>query len=196
MQNSDTTYVIVSAEKFTRCIVVHSESNLVLLTNWLARVLCLSKLDSPQTSFGRSQIIVPRVLSDHFKLKILDNEYLLSCSRSKHTYFEHIIKNKESFAGNWEKCSFKNILCDSFRTFLYCSLVSILWPSWCAQTITVTICQAALSPKPIYSAVKLQQLHTKKERKWQQGIVGANIYMVQSIGTVGVWMVRVLTVAL
>ena len=33
MQNNDTTYVIVRDEKFTKCIVVHSESNLVRLTN-------------------------------------------------------------------------------------------------------------------------------------------------------------------
>ena len=189
MQNSDTMLSSVM-----KSIVVHSESNLVLLTNWLARVLCLSKLDSPQTSFGRSQIIVSLVSSDHFKLKILDNGYLLS--HSKYTYFKHLIKKKESFAGNWEKCSFKNISFDSFRTFLYCSSVSLLWPSWCAQTITVTICQAALSPKPIYSAVKLQQLHSKKKRQWQQDSFGANTCMVQSIGTVGVWMVMVLTVAL
>ena len=101
----------------------------------------------------------------------------------------HISNISSKIRNHWQviekKCSFKNILCDSFRTFLYCSSVSLLWPSWCAQTITVTICQAALSPKPIYSAVKLQQLHSKKKRQWQQDSVGANIYMVQSIGSVG-----------
>ena len=194
MQNNDTTYVIVSDEKFTKCIVVHSESNLVRLTNWLARVPCLSKLDSPQTSFGKSQIIVPRVSSDHFKLKILDNEYLLSYS--KHTYFEHLIKNKELLAGNWEKCFYKNILCDSSRTFLYCNARYLY--SGLLDLFRLSLWPSAKQPCPQTPSIQRWNCsnYTLRRNDNDNKALLEPIYMVQSIGTVVVWMGRVLTVAL